>query len=86
MTIPRTSFDARLRRRRPATSRSAATELMANYIQEIIKDAIQVGWMSGYSPQFILHCVSDAIHHDGDLEALANAWSGTPEAVEGARP
>ena len=64
----------------------AKTKLTANFIQETTEDAIQVGWMTGCSPRFTLHGVSDALHHDGDLEALAKAWSTPQQAIEGLRP
>ncbi|HEV2226405.1 MAG TPA: hypothetical protein VGR56_06325 [Nitrososphaerales archaeon] len=74
-TIPRTPFGAVLRRRRStASSSTAKTELMASYLQEIIEDAVQVGWLSGYSPHYILQNISEAMQNDKDLKSLAKLW------------
>jgi hypothetical protein len=62
----------------PTASGPAATEETVACIQQIIEDAITVGQLSGYTPQFVLQGISEAIVDDSELDALAKTWNTPP--------
>jgi len=66
------------RSRSPIPHSAAKTELLANYIQEIIEAAIEVGRLSGYTPQYVLQGISEAIVDDKELDHLAKTWVSPP--------
>jgi hypothetical protein len=57
---------------------STPTEETAVCIQRIIEDAIKVGKLSGYTPQFVLQGISEAIVNDSELDDLAKTWNTPP--------